>query len=46
VELQKEIPFYHIKLGKFFPMHTMKAYWGMEIQLHTFLTSELTHVNG
>lgn len=45
VELQKEIPFYHIKLSKFFLVHTMKAYWGMEIRLHTFLTSELTHVS-
>jgi hypothetical protein len=47
VEMQKERPFYHIKLlGKGVSVHAMKAQWGMEIQLHAFLTLALMHVSG
>jgi hypothetical protein len=47
VELHKERSFYHFKLlGKVVHMHAMKTYWGMEVQLHTFLTLAPMHVSG
>jgi hypothetical protein len=34
----------NVKLYLFIPLHGVKAYWGVEIQLHTSLISELGEI--